>query len=160
MKETPKNALMSGKTIGVILVLFILVTIVAHVFSESARRINSTDGGDSSPIAIAAVGDFYIYNQSDVRVDTTRLSGSFVSPPNNNVLYPGQSYNYQVVVEANRDRNAYVRYTANNDNSRYIDMALRTSGTPNHITIIVTEIEGFSYSLNVESLYIKTRYTP
>ncbi|MCM3748601.1 hypothetical protein M3223_14715 [Paenibacillus pasadenensis] len=159
MKETPK--LINGKTLGVILVLFILVTIVTRVFSDRTQRINSTDGGVLPPIAIASVGDFYIYNQSNVRVDTTRLSGSFASPPpNNNVLYPGESYNYQVEVTANYDRNAYVRYTANNDNSRYIDMTLRTSGTPNYITIIVTEIEGFSYSLNVGSLYIKNRYAP
>ncbi|MCM3748593.1 hypothetical protein M3223_14675 [Paenibacillus pasadenensis] len=157
MNEIPKKASSSGKMIGLIFVLFILVTIVTRVCSDSPQQI-STVNGENPPITIADFGNFYIYNQSELRMETTLLYGDFHTLPSINVLNPGQSYNYKVAVDSKTIKNAYVRYTALNGN--HIDITLRTSGAASRKTVIVTAIEGFSYSLNVESLYVKDRFTP
>ncbi|OXM13560.1 hypothetical protein [Paenibacillus herberti] len=162
MNKLPENASVSGRgwSIGVLLVLFILVVIVTSIFNDSSQLENSQNG-NSSPINIAVFTDFYIYNQSDYTLETTLLLGDFEPPgPRVHVLNPGQRDSYQVVYKNNEYRNAYVRYTASSSNNVYVDITLRTSGRATDRTIIITAIEGMSYSQNVQNLYIKNRYTP
>lgn len=162
MNEMPGNALTSGwgRSIGALLVLFILVVIVTRVFNDSSQ-LDHSQNGNSPPINIAESTDFYIYNQSDYTLATTLLRGDFAPPgPPADVFYPGQNNIYQVVYKGNEYREAYVRYTATQSNSIYIDITLRTTGNARGRVIMVTKIEGLSYSQNAEKLYIRNRYIP
>ncbi|MCM3748595.1 hypothetical protein M3223_14685 [Paenibacillus pasadenensis] len=154
------NASISGRgwSIGVLLVLFILVVIVTRIFNDSSQ-LESSQNSDSPPISIAEFNYFYIYNQSDSTFETTRLLGDFEPPgPPIHVLNPGQNYTYRVAIKNTDYRNAYVRYTSTSSNSVYIDITLRTYGSDR--VILVTAIQGLTYSQNAEKLYIRNRYEP
>ncbi|MCM3746066.1 hypothetical protein M3223_01720 [Paenibacillus pasadenensis] len=78
--------------LGMILVLFILLVLIAQVFCSSAT-IN-----DESLSIQDSVG-FNVYNQTtNLRLETVKIAGDFESPaPPPHIIQPGGSYNYQVV---------------------------------------------------------------
>ncbi|MCM3746065.1 hypothetical protein M3223_01715 [Paenibacillus pasadenensis] len=91
--------------LGMILVLFILLVIIAQIFCSSAR-----ENYESS--SIQGSKGFNVYNRTtDLRLESTELTGDFESPvPPPHIIPPGGSYNFQVVGPVYGNRSAEAKY--------------------------------------------------
>ncbi|MCM3748594.1 hypothetical protein M3223_14680 [Paenibacillus pasadenensis] len=92
MKATTQGEF-KGKqgSLGVILVLFILLVIVSHVFDQRPEPPQQ-----DVPIGVATSRGFDVYNESTFTLTTTGLFGDFEKKPAPHTILPGGSYNYQV----------------------------------------------------------------
>ncbi|MCM3746067.1 hypothetical protein M3223_01725 [Paenibacillus pasadenensis] len=87
--------------LGIILVLFILLVIIAQIFCSSER-----DNYESSNAR-----DFIVFNQTNFNLTTTKLDGEFESPvPRPHTIYPGHGYSFTVVTKYLQHSNASAYY--------------------------------------------------
>ncbi|OXM16462.1 hypothetical protein CGZ75_07255 [Paenibacillus herberti] len=96
--------------IGMILVLFILIVVVAQTFCKESNRTFPIQPDNGFP-SIAASLRFEIRNDSSYRLSTISLSGDFEPPlPAQHTIPPGGFYRYEVLVIPRRATVARVTY--------------------------------------------------
>ncbi|OXM15785.1 hypothetical protein [Paenibacillus herberti] len=146
----------NNSSIGLILVLFILLLIVTHLFYKPLR------GGNGEILTEGASRQFHIINATEnpgLTLVSTKLWGDFESPPPQHVILPGETYPFEVsTVPFGNVKVAYAMYNVvlTNDvvlGSFRIDMKVSTY-------IPSTQIyskNGSGYTLNNGNTYVYVR---
>lgn len=84
----------NGSGLAIILVLFILLAVVTHIFSGMREEGNQPDNNLTPFLSLA----FYINNRTtNFKFVSTYLSGDFESPfPEHHTILPGKTHGFQI----------------------------------------------------------------